>query len=80
VMGPRCSLNQVFWPASLESPICYGLAVEMNYQFIVMLGITISTFPGCRCVYVFDISDSEISMQCLVVNKQWGSGDLSQSF
>jgi hypothetical protein len=58
VMGPQCSLNQVFWPVSLESPICYGLAVEMSYQFIVMLGITISTFPGCRCDYVFDVSDA----------------------
>jgi hypothetical protein len=52
----------------------------MSYQLTVMLGRTISTFPGCRSDYVFDVSDAEISMQCLVVDKPWGSGDQSQSF
>jgi hypothetical protein len=52
----------------------------MSYQLIVMLGITISTFPGCRCDYVFYVSDAGISMQCLVVDKPWGSGDPSQIF
>jgi hypothetical protein len=45
-----------------------------------MLGISVSTFPGICCDYVFDVSDTEISMQCLVVDKPWGGGDQSQSF
>jgi len=45
-----------------------------------MLGVAISTFPGCRCDYVFDGSDAEISMQCLVVDEPWSGSDQSQGF
>jgi hypothetical protein len=46
----------------------------------MMVGIAVSAFPGCCCDYVFDVSDSEISMQCLVVDNPWGIGDQSQGF
>jgi hypothetical protein len=46
-----------------------------------MVGIAVPTFPGCCCCdYVFDVGDSEISMQCLVVDKPWGFDDQSQCF
>jgi hypothetical protein len=56
------------------------MAVEVSNELILMVGIAVSVFPGCCCDYVFDVSDSKISIQCLVVDKPWGIGDYSQSF
>jgi hypothetical protein len=52
----------------------------MSNELVMMVGIAVSAFLGCCCDYVFDVSDSEICVQCLVVDKPWGIGEQSQSF